>query len=248
MDCGWIKLHRKITDNPMWKSEPFTKSQAWIDLILLANFKRSYFYKRGIRVDIERGQLGRSEVELSDRWKWSRTKVRRFLNVLENEHQIEKVKNNLTLIVTIKNYDEYQSENTKEHQSGQQKDSKVDSKRYTLEESKEKKDIPCSEIIDFLNEKTSKEYKATSQKTKGLIIARLNEKFTVDDFKKVIMVKTKEWLNTDNDKYLRPETLFGSKFEGYLNQYKPPKTNKPVKTYVQLMKEEMEQDARRTQK
>ncbi len=55
-------------------------------------------------------------------------------------------------------------------------------------------------------------------KTKDFIKARWNQDFRLEDFKKVIDIKTAEWLNTDSDKYLRPETLFGSKFEGYLNQ------------------------------
>lgn len=75
------------------------------------------------------------------------------------------------------------------------------------------------DIIGYLNAKTGSNYKATTAKTKQLIQARLNEKFTLEDFKMVIDKKTKEWLeNEEMSKYLRPETLFGTKFEGYLNQ------------------------------
>ena len=59
---------------------------------------------------------------------------------------------------------------------------------------------------------------STTKKNKDLIKARINEGFTEDDFIKVIDNKVKEWINTDMEKYLRPETLFGTKFEGYLNQ------------------------------
>ena len=75
-----------------------------------------------------------------------------------------------------------------------------------------------SSIISYLNEKAHTKYRHSSSKTKTLIKARLNEGFTEDDFKKVIDNKTSEWLNTDMEKYLRPETLFGTKFESYLNQ------------------------------
>lgn len=78
--------------------------------------------------------------------------------------------------------------------------------------------IPYKDIIDYLNQKTGKHYKHTTNKTKEFIKARWNQDFNLDDFKKVIDIKTAEWLNTDSDKYLRPETLFGTKFEGYLNQ------------------------------
>lgn len=75
-----------------------------------------------------------------------------------------------------------------------------------------------SSIIMYLNEKANTKYRASSNKTKTLIKARLNEGFIEDDFKKVIDIKANEWLNTDMEKYLRPETLFGTKFESYLNQ------------------------------
>lgn len=79
------------------------------------------------------------------------------------------------------------------------------------------KDIYCF-VIDYLNQSIGSKYKATSRETQRLIHARLEESFTVDDFKTVIDKKTKEWLNTDMAKYLRPSTLFGTKFEQYLNQ------------------------------
>lgn len=78
--------------------------------------------------------------------------------------------------------------------------------------------IPYKEIIDYLNLKSNSNYKYTSQKTKDLIKARINNGFTIEDFKKVIDKKSQEWLGTDFEKFLRPETLFGNKFEGYLNQ------------------------------
>ena len=73
-------------------------------------------------------------------------------------------------------------------------------------------------IINYLNEKTGKHYKHTTNKTQTVIKARWNEGFTEDDFKKVIDNKVAEWKGTDMEKFLRPETLFGTKFEGYLNQ------------------------------
>lgn len=78
-------------------------------------------------------------------------------------------------------------------------------------------------IIDYLNIKTNSHYKYSTEKTRKLIKTRLNDNFTIDDFKTVIDKKTDEWLGTDFEKFLRPETLFGNKFEGYLNQKTTPK-------------------------
>lgn len=82
--------------------------------------------------------------------------------------------------------------------------------------------IPYKEIIDYLNKKANKHFKHNTGKSKRCIEARWNEDFRLDDFKKVIDIKTSEWLGTSQEKYLRPETLFGTKFEGYLNQQLQP--------------------------
>jgi len=82
-----------------------------------------------------------------------------------------------------------------------------------------KPDIDYKEIVSYLNEKTNKNYRSTTKKTQTLIKARINEGFTEDDFKKVIDNKVTEWKSDkEMNKYLRPETLFGTKFESYLNQ------------------------------
>lgn len=91
-----------------------------------------------------------------------------------------------------------------------------------IEESKnEKKDTHLSErkqIIEYLNQKLGTRYRHGSDINKKYINARLNEGYTVDDFYEVIDKKCGEWQGTEREKYLRPETLFGNKFESYLNQ------------------------------
>jgi uncharacterized phage protein (TIGR02220 family) len=73
-------------------------------------------------------------------------------------------------------------------------------------------------VIDYLNRKASTNYRSTTKNTQSFINARVKEGYTVEDFKKVIDSKSKDWLNTDFEKYLRPATLFGTKFENYLNE------------------------------
>ncbi|HCT0584933.1 TPA: phage protein, partial [Staphylococcus pseudintermedius] len=77
---------------------------------------------------------------------------------------------------------------------------------------------PYREVINYLNKQTGKQYKSTTKKNQTVIRARTDEGFSLDDFKRVIDNKVSEWKGTDMEKYLRPETLFGTKFEGYLNQ------------------------------
>ncbi|HFZ4281495.1 TPA: conserved phage C-terminal domain-containing protein [Streptococcus pneumoniae] len=78
--------------------------------------------------------------------------------------------------------------------------------------------------IAYLNQVANKRYKFVD-KTKRLLLARFKEGYTLEDFKQVIDIKTAEWKDSPEfSKYLRPETLFGTKFDGYLNQ--KPKTIK----------------------
>lgn len=82
-------------------------------------------------------------------------------------------------------------------------------------------------VIDYLNQKAGTNYRASSKKTRSLIHARMKEGFTLDDFKAVIDKKCAEWLGNDMAQYLRPETLFGTKFEGYLNAKTTRTTQRP---------------------
>lgn len=176
---GWIKLHRKLSDNPLWTCEPFTKGQAWVDLILLANHEYNYFYKRGIKIEVQRGQIGISEVGLSDRWKWSRTKVRLFLNQLEKEQQIIQQKCNVTQLVTIINYDYYQQ---KEQQTIHQKDTKRTPKEHQKDTNKNDKNEE--------NDKNEKKYIEEAYLLNEFSKSLFNEKYvnnnSLDCFDKLI--------------------------------------------------------------
>lgn len=91
--------------------------------------------------------------------------------------------------------------------------------------------IPFEKIINYLNTKAGTNYKHTSKNTRQKIRARFDDGFNLEDFKTVVDKKCSEWLgDAEYEKYLRPETLFGNKFEGYLNQKVSKK--KKVKTQV----------------
>lgn len=108
MENSWIRLHRKIMDDPLYFAEPFTKMQAWIDLLLLANFADRVTFIRGNRVTIKRGQVAYSREWFSGRWRWSRGKIDRFLDMLERENMIGRQKSAVITCISIVNYDAYQ--------------------------------------------------------------------------------------------------------------------------------------------
>lgn len=147
MAQGYIKLYRALMDNRLWTDEPFTRGQAWVDLLMLANHKPGYFRVRGNRIDVKRGQVGWSVQRLAKRWGWSRGKAQRFLNELEIDQQIEQQKNTLSSLITITNYELYQGEtdsrqNSRRTADGQQTDTNKN------EKNEKKKNIGLPDWLD----------------------------------------------------------------------------------------------------
>lgn len=141
----YIKLYRSILTNKIWlKKEPFTWGQAWIDLLLLAWWhpETGCLWVRGIQVPIRRGQVGWSERSLAERWHWSRNKVRHFIEYLKTEQQIEPQKNNITLVISITNYDKLQKKDHKKSHKRATKEPQMDPNKEGKEgkEGKEERD------------------------------------------------------------------------------------------------------------
>lgn len=88
--------------------------QAWIDLLIIANNDESYIYVRGNKVEIKRGQIGKTQDTLAERWRWSRGKVVRFLDELQKNGQIVQQKSKLINLISIVNYELYQCGSTTE--------------------------------------------------------------------------------------------------------------------------------------
>lgn len=161
---GYIKLWRKLQDNNLWTHEKFTRGQAWVDLILLANHKPKKVMIRGIEIFVDRGQLAQSELTLSKRWKWSRNKTRKFLKYLSQKtiHQIKQETNNITSIITILNYEAYQGDS---HQTGHQKEHQKDTKRNTNNNDKNDKNIIYVHFDLFWSCYPKKKSKGQAEKT-----------------------------------------------------------------------------------
>ena len=88
---------------------------------------------------------------------------------------------------------------------------------------------PFKEIIEYLNQRTGKKFKYSSKANQKYIKARINEGYALEDFKKVIDWKISQWTgNKEMERYLRPETLFVAKFEGYLNEIPVARKVQPI--------------------
>ena len=89
MADGWISVHRKIEECWVWFDEPFSKGQAWIDLLLLVNHAPKKCVVDGVLTEIGEGERLTSIRKLAERWQWSRDKVTKFLSILEKDEMIE---------------------------------------------------------------------------------------------------------------------------------------------------------------
>ena len=153
-------------------------------------------------------------------------KVRTILKKFEKEGYIQFVSSGSkgkesTLKITIKQqlFNNNTTNKTEELQQVEGNDQQQSNNNVTILSKKKKKDNNIySLVIDYLNIKANTSYRINTKNTQSLINARVREGFTIEDFKKVIDSKSGEWLNTDFEKYLRPATLFGGKFENYLNE------------------------------
>lgn len=227
MNNGWIKLHRKILDNPVVMKDA-DHLTVWVYLLLVATHKDLPTMYGGKKIILHPGQLVTGRKKISKATGVNESKVKRILNLFESDQQIDQRKERYGTLISINAWNEYQLCDQQNDQQVTNEWPTSDQRVTTIQEDKNKrtqevkKDIysqECSDIVSFLNEMCGTSYRASSKKTKDLIHARLNEGFTVEDFRTVIYRKGKQWMNDPKMcKFLRPETLFSNKFEGYLNE------------------------------
>lgn len=107
-DVGYVAIFRQIFNHWLWHEKPFSKGQAWIDLLLLANHSNHKKPKGDKIVTYYRGDVNRSVLFLADRWGWDRKTVKRFLRVLEADNMIVVKGTTQGTTITIVNYDFWQ--------------------------------------------------------------------------------------------------------------------------------------------
>lgn len=104
---GWISVHRQIQEHWLWADKPFSKGQAWIDMLMLANHEDKKTLIDNNIVVIESGSFVTSEHKLSERWGWSRWKVHEFLNLLQSDNMISAKTDHRKTTINVINYEKY---------------------------------------------------------------------------------------------------------------------------------------------
>lgn len=147
--AGWIKLHRDIQEHWLWEDEPFSRGQAFIDLLMEVNHEDKKKLFNGELIEIKRGSKITSLRQLSERWKWSTKKVKKFLEQLEKDEMITFKSDTKKTLITIENYSVYQDRGNSEE---------TDKKYLGNIEENQKKNKGNSEENQRKTNKNDKEY------------------------------------------------------------------------------------------
>lgn len=220
-NLGWIKIHRKIQEWG-WAKDPKT---GWLFIHLLIGCSHKDCVYQGI--PLKRGQWVVSYKTLHGISGVSPRSIRTSLNKLKSTgeltHEIVRINSSNCSLITIINWDRYQLKTTSETTSERHVNdtSATLFKNVIMQEGKKNTICPSDDsvgqAIDYLNQVTGHGYKSGAKSNRKHVLARIADGHTIEEIKLVVDHKFMEWRNSaDMFKYLRPETLFGSKFDGYL--------------------------------
>lgn len=238
---NFLPINRQLQEHWIYKDSCYL--HCWLEMLFNARYseeEKTDIYK-GVVYKINRGEFIFSRPSYSKRLNIPEGKIRTLIKLLISENMIQEVKSlgrNKPTIYKIINYDLYNSQPSEHVENkgveyridqvttkSQPSDNQVTTKSQPLKnidnndkKEKEKENI-IKDIVEYLNEISGKNFKHNSNKTKSCINARLKEGFTFENFKTVINLKVSQWKDdVKMSTYIRPETLFGTKFEGYLNE------------------------------
>lgn len=222
---GWIKVHRQFNEWGWRKKANYVS--VFMDILLGANHADGEY--RGVK--IPRGSMTTSIDAISKRTGVTYKSVRTILKNLERSNEVAiKTTPHYTMITVIK-WDDYQSTG---EVTGKQRANdgqtmgkqRATNKNVIIKKGKKEKNLSPSDVIALLNEITGRTYKATGGNAKHAQ-ARINEDYTIEEFRSVFVRQHKAWgSNPEMSKYLRPETILGQKFDGYLQDAKS--ADKPI--------------------
>lgn len=228
-DIQKFRIFLFIVGHAVFKNEGIKKGSVHIKR---GQYLRSY---RNLQRDLE-------YVENRSEKIYALSSIRRKVNELVDEGYLQTEDTELGTLFTVLEYDRYQDFNSykKEHgtareqpeyglrtareqpeNNNNQENQANQGNQDDLKDNVEQKPdpIPYREIIDYLNQKAGKSFKYTAAGNKKVIKARWNEGYTLGQFKQVIDNKSQDWMHdVKMNQYLQPSTLFGQKFDQYLNQ------------------------------
>lgn len=229
-DGGWIKLYRKTRRSFVWTDPNLLK--LWMLLLFKASRGGNRFLFNGQEIPVSNGQLVTGAYVLASEfnegmprdkavtwrtvWRWVKRFEKAEMLTINSTPQYS--------VITVLNWDEYQSSDKPVTNPRQEADNSVSTNKNSKNTKKEPSSPAKAEpsfnyagVIQYLNEQSGKHFRDTPNNRK-LIKARLNDGFTSHDIAVVITNVVTGWKGTEMEQYIRPATIFAaSKFEGYLN-------------------------------
>lgn len=219
---GWISLHRKIQENWLWEDKPFSKGQAWLDLLLMVNHEDKKIMLGNELIEVKRGSRITSIRYLCDRWGWSNTKVKNFLNLLQNDNMIVVKSDTKKTTLTVVNYNDYQvtSDNKNDTETTRERhesDTKATRKHTNNNDNNDNKDIYSAFFEDVWQLYPNKKGKGQISNTKKKEIFKLGEEFErcISRYIKDVEERRKSFPEL---KYQNGSTFFNSGYIDFLDE------------------------------
>lgn len=201
MKNGFIKLYRKLQNHWLWKDKPFTKGQAWIDILMECNHTEqkinigNHIYICGI------GESLNSCSTWAKRWGWTTSKVKRFLKLLKTDLMIDKKPNQHTTHLKVLNYSVYANKRTASEPQMNRKrtasEPQTDTNNNDKKEKNEKNKEICEHLFNFWNEQDIKIHRKLTDKMKLKMRSALKD-YTIDEIEASIQRYS---IIVDDDKY-----------------------------------------------
>lgn len=237
---NFIKIDRKMLEWEWWQD--INTSRLFLFMLLSAYWKDGRY--KG--VEIPRGSFPASTAALAKATSLTENEIRTAVKHLKSTGEITNRNHGKYTVFTVVKYNEYQENYNQNANRMQTVDNQITNtilKEDKNEKKRKKDNIPYAEVISYLNEKAGTKFKSDSSNTQRFIKARFSDGFTLEDFKKVIDTMCEKWKSNEKMKqYLRPQTLFGTKFESYLNLAPKDKVHRTEKPKAEIAKETQDEE------
>lgn len=210
---GWIKIHRAITDHWLYtEKRVFSRFEAWNDILLMVNYTDAKTIIKGKLYDIKRGQSILSLDSWAKRWNWDKSKVRRFLELLQKEKMIELKSDTITTHLIVCNYASYQGDRhtndtrtTRKRNADETQTTPIEEEEEREEEKESNKFVTPtrSQVVEYFIEKG---YKPEAGE-------KAFEYYSVANWKDAKGDKVKNWKQKMTAVWFKPENKIITKVE-----------------------------------
>jgi DNA replication protein DnaD len=149
---GWIKIHRCITNHWIYtEKRSFSKFEAWIDILMTVNFADAQVLIKGKLYQVKRGQSILSMDSWANRWNWNKSKVRRFMDLLQKDSMIVIKTDTITTQLTVCNYESYQDERHTDKPQTKRKRNTNETQTTPIKEEEEEQEEKKEKVDRFVS-------------------------------------------------------------------------------------------------